>query len=168
MRIARDRPTRYLLLRVLALGVLVVIYLIVDWRLVRLGLGSAVSLFLVLLGHTAAAIDAGGDIYLFVDHNHTFELTTSCIYVDLVLISVPFWWRFQRPPSANAWHLAVLTISVLGFNVLRMALALHLFQSGISWQVAHNIPNILIYFAVIAATVLLALRSDRSGEGDKM
>lgn len=168
MRISGACSTRYLLFRLLALAGLIGIYYLVDWTFVRQALRSVLMLLLALLGHPAAALDKGSDLYLLVGHNrggHTFAITSSCIYVDLVLILAPFCWRFRRSLGANALRLAVLTAGVLGLNVLRMVTALYLFWAGISWQWAHHIPNILVYFSLITPVVLLALRSDRQPAG---
>ena len=38
--------------------------------------------------------------------------------------------------------------------------AIYLYQYGISWQLAHNIPDIIIHGIMIITSVLLAIRND--------
>ncbi|NIM14353.1 MAG: hypothetical protein GTO45_20145 [Candidatus Aminicenantes bacterium] len=155
------RIDKYLLLRLLALGILIVLYHSLDWTLLRLGLRRVVSLFLGFLGYVTAPVDQGSELYLLVDYNCFFELKTHCIYADVVLFTAPFCWRFQRAFTANMLRLAVLVITVQSLNILRVVFALHLYKGGVSWQLAHNVPDLVIHFTVISTAVLLALRSDR-------
>lgn len=154
------RTDKYLLLRLLGLGVLVFVYYALDWTLLRLGLREVIGFLMGFTGHAAMPVDSGKGIFLVVESGFLFEIGTPCTYVNLFLIAAPFCWRFQRSAADNILRLTILATAVQVFNVLRVLVALHFHLSGISWTLAHDIPDIAIRFVVISISVLLALRSD--------
>lgn len=156
------RSDGVLVLRLLGAGVLIALYYSLDWSGLREAVRGAVAIFLNLLGHSAVSVDKGGGFYLLVDGYRSFAITANCTYADLALVMAPFCWRLRTPLILNLARLAVISAAIMIVNIVRVVLAIDLYQGGVSWGVAHLLPDIAIHSAFIAAAVWLALRSDRA------
>lgn len=152
----------HLLLRLVAMGGLLAVYYALEWRALRQGLREALVPVLGLLGHPSAPLDAGTDLLLVVDGRHAFAIGANCTYADLVLVAAPFCWRFGRPFSVNLLRLGGLAAAVFVVNLGRVAAALALFADGVSWPLAHTVPDLSIHGVFLAVVVLAALRSDHA------
>lgn len=148
-------------LRVLALGAALAVFYSFEWTWLRGWTRTAAAAVLIGLHHTATSLDAGSDLYLVFDGVHLFSVTRACTYVDLILVAAPFCWRFRRSLGANVRRLAALAVAVPVLNLVRVAVALHLYQLGAPWFYVHDLPDYVIHATFLAVTVLLALRSDR-------
>ncbi|MBI5827483.1 MAG: hypothetical protein HZB22_07150 [Deltaproteobacteria bacterium] len=153
---------RVLVLRLLGAGVLIALYYALDWSGLREVVRGAVAVFLGLLGHRAVSVDNGGEFYLLVDGYRSFAITANCTYADLALVMAPFCWRLRTPLLLNLSRLAVISAAIMIVNIARVVMAIDLYQGGVSWSLAHLLPDIAIHSASIAAAVWLALRSDRA------
>lgn len=151
-----------LVARLLWAGVLISLYYALDWSALREAVRGAVAVFLGFLGHSAVSVDNGGEFYLIVDGYRSFAITANCTYADLALVMAPFCWRLRTPLLANLARLAVIAVAVMIINIARVVLAIDLYQGGVSWSLAHLLPDIAIHSASIAAAVWLALVSDRA------
>lgn len=148
-----------LILRLLVVTVLVSIYFIIDWTVLRSVLRSTVILILGLLGLTAAPINVGDELFLRMNSGAAFAVTANCTYMDLLLMMVPFWWRFQRSLGANAMRLLILTTILLALNIIRVALALFLFGRGLPWEVVHDVPDVALHCIGVAVSVWLSFEN---------
>lgn len=153
---------RVLLLRLLWAGVLIALYYSLDWSGLREAVRGAVAVSLGFLGHSAVSVDNGGGFYLLVDGYRSFAITANCTYADLALVMAPFCWRLRTPLILNLARLAVISAAIMIVNIARVVLAIDLYQGGVSWSMAHLLPDIAIHSASIAVAVWLALGSDRA------
>lgn len=156
------RSDRVLVLRLMGAGVLIALYYSLDWAGLREAVRGAVAVFLGLLGHTAVSVDTGGGVYLLVDGYRSFAITANCTYADLALVVAPFCWRLRTPLILNLTRLAVISAAIMTVNIARVVMAIDLYQRGVSWSMAHLLPDIAIHSVSIAVAVWLALRSDRA------
>jgi hypothetical protein len=147
-----------------ALALAVLLFYSTDWAFLRRLCRSAVGPVLVGLGHRTVASDSGGSIGLAVD-GERFSISPDCTYVDLALVLAPFWWRSPRSVTSNLGRIAAGTAVVLGLNLLRITLAMHGLARGQPMWLVHDLPDLLVYWPVIGASVLLALRHDARGRG---
>jgi hypothetical protein len=84
--------------------------------------------------------------------------------VDVLLILLPFAWRFQRAVKQNMRRVAVLAVILTAGNVTRVFVSIFGYQMGYSWQAVHVVPDFLIHFLLVSAFAWLALVAD-SGIG---
>ena len=68
--------------------------------------------------------------------------------------------RFDLRPRINGLHLVLLAAVISLANVFRVSLALHLDSRGVSWGLAHTVPDALIHLVPLTIFVLLALCRD--------
>lgn len=155
-----NRGDCQVIVRLAILAVLVLLYFVSDWTPLRLAVRDAVVPPLYLLGHSVDMLELGTDLLLVFGSGHGFAIEASCTYSDLALVLAPFVWRFRLRLSSNLTRIAGVFAGVFVVNTVRVILALHLFENGISWQLAHRYPDLLIHVAAIGIAVVLAVRAD--------
>ncbi len=150
---------RPLLLRLGALGALLLVYLAGSWIPLRVNLAQAAALVLDLLGLSAGVTLQEESVYLAVGASR-IAITRACTYLDLALILMVFTWRFGRPLSANLFRAVGVAGAVMVMNLARLVVAIAAYTGGIAWGPAHDLPDIGLYHAAIVAAVMLCARRD--------
>lgn len=145
--------------RLVALGLLVVLFYSQDWMFLRRLLTNAAGAALTRMGHTTTVGQDAGDLLLTVD-GQVYGISPDCTYIDLVLIITPFWWRVGRGIRVNVLRLLVLAFAILAGNVFRVVFGMHFIAQGTSWFLAHDLPDMLIYWPSLAVAVILSIRHD--------
>jgi hypothetical protein len=82
---------------------------------------------------------------------HMIQFVVACTFVELMLGIQPFLWHRNRRLWHNFMRIAVSIGALFGFNILRIEAAQILFDLGVPWVVAHDIPLGAIYFGIWAA-----------------
>ncbi len=137
-------------------------YFLSPWLPLRERLARALRWALGFLGNTAQVVETTSGPALWVDQAALYQITPNCLYLDVVLILSPFCWRFGKSLLANTWRLLLLWLAVLALNVWRVAIAVHMHGRGVSWVLAHTVPDVVLHTSTVLLAVALALRADRS------
>ncbi len=152
-------------LRLVAMALLLVAYFSLDWMVLRRLLRSCTAFILQRLGHQTVSTNNGSELFLIVD-SEMYAMTANCTYADLFLVLAPFSWRAELGPSANLGRLVKLALVIFVGNVLRTSLALHLKAEGVSWKLAHTLPDKLIHSAAVSSHVIATWRRDLQARED--
>jgi hypothetical protein len=146
-------------LRLIALALLLVTYFTFDWMILRRLLRSWTAFVLKRLGRHTVSTEIGSQLFLVVD-SEMYAMTANCTYADLFLVMAPFCWQAGLGPVENLRKLMKLALTIFFGNVMRTSLALHLKAEGVSWKLAHIVPDKLIHSAAVSSSVIASLRSD--------
>jgi exosortase/archaeosortase family protein len=151
---------RRLFIRLLITVLLVIVYFGLDWTLIQVFVRDAVTRLLGLLGHKTLSFDAVDGPYILVGFKNTFSITAHCTYIDFVLILAAFCWRFNTSLVVNLSRLLLMATVIMALNIIRIVLAIHFHQTGVSWFFAHNVPHWIIQLSMVIPAVLIALKTD--------
>ena len=144
------------LLRTLLGGVLFVAFSLLDWGLaVKLTAYTATTALSSLCQHMATAV--AGRVELICD-GHVFAVTKECTYIELFLITAPFIWRARQSSVVNLRRLLFVFCLIWFLNAIRMVGGLFLSVQGVSWQLAHDIPDWLLYGSILGVALLIYSR----------
>lgn len=144
-------------LRILAVAVLLLASCSCDWIPVRTQLRDTVMVVLRQLGHHPFALIHEGSPALMIREGLYFY-TRDCIHLDLVAVVVPFVWALGSHFWRNAFRVLATGCAIEIANVVRSVVAVHYDALGVDWVLSHDFPNYCIWFAAIAAAVLVVRR----------
>ena len=155
------RENRGLILRLAVMAILILLYDMIDWRILQKFFRLALSIGLTVLGHQTETIDAGSLVVLSVD-SRIFSITANCTYAYLFLLLAPFGWRTRERVIKNICNLLALAAALMCLNVIRATFAVHFNVQGIAWAYSHMLPHLLINIVVIIVLLSIAFRQERT------
>lgn len=139
--------------------IFIFIYYTIPWNFLIQFLTFSLDRIFSFSGNSSIQFIHNGDYILLINGN-PFIITVNCTYIDLALIIAPLCWRLHQSIFRNLSRIVCITCLILLLNVLRIWVAIHFYQSGISWESIHNIPDIAIHIIIITTCALLALKVD--------
>lgn len=158
----------HLLLRLLFLAGGLAAFWSLQWEWLQLGVRQILVVIFRIFNLPVTTSAVRGVPLLILDYSHVFAVTNFCTYADLILITLPFCWRFRKPVIVNVLRLLIAAAFISFMNVWRIVLALYLHRKGVSWTLAHHLPHNLIFMGIPAISVIFSLKSDCfSGEKSK-
>ncbi len=132
------------LLRIIVLGGLLAVWYGFDWNAAqRL---SARLAMLLLEPFCEVAVWAGPVI---VCDGVPFPMSKECTYLDLFLATAPFAWRTPLGTVHNLRRLFLLFLVISIVNTLRLAGAVGAAVHGVGWALAHDLPDLLLYWPTL-------------------
>ncbi len=146
--------------RLLAVAGLLAAYYALDWMWFCGLTRDALLICVRLAGRDAYALDGAGGMTALVCSGDLFRVTPNCTYAAVMAILAPLLWRYQRSVRRNIAHLLVLAAGMSLVNVVRLALAVSLYQQGGEWRTVHDIPDAVIQVLVIVVFTVRAARVD--------
>lgn len=153
-------PPRAFVIRVVAVTVLGGLYYLFEWTRLRELVSICTAALLRIIGNPATFVQTGTEFYIVLQSG-LISISADCTYVVLVLLLAPFIWRSRYGLTTNAIRLGLAAVVVLSVNLARLVLALTVTDAGAPWFLAHTLPDIMVYYPALAASALLALRSDQ-------
>jgi hypothetical protein len=76
--------------------------------------------------------------------------TNGCAFADVWCGAIPLVWNLRRNIAANLLRIAIFSIVLLIFNVVRLSFSDILFAQGVPWWLAHEAVAGVAYFVVLA------------------
>jgi len=136
------------------LAVLIPFYLL-DWgsatRLTAYSTATALTPFC-----KSVIISGGAEILC---DGWTFVFLKECTYLDLFLASAPFVWRSRQRVAVNLRRIAVLFSLIWVINMLRLVGGLAAYVHGVQWKLAHDIPDMMLYWPLLGVVLVSYWRS---------
>ena len=100
-----------------------------------------------------------GRVALRVDRR-IHSISADCTYIDLALVLIPFLWRAGRTTRRNIAVILLAGMAVLTVNYLRIVAAMHADARGAAWFLAHDLPDMLLYWPAVFVAAFAACRAD--------
>jgi len=148
--------------RFVALGALYGLFWVWDWMPLRVFLRDVIGWSVRVSGYNPISFVHEGSPALSVEgcvHYYTAE----CTYLDLLMMVLPFVWVFGASARSNILRIGIVTLVILGGNLVRCWAAVYLDVQGVSRFYAHDLPDYIIWWPTVAIVVLLALHQDLGG-----
>ena len=83
---------------------------------------------------------------LFRVDNHSFFIGTSCTSIDVYLSSIPLLWKLREATTKQLKYFFTYFVIFFSINQLRLLFGFVLYNQGVSWTWAHEIPSGLFLF----------------------
>jgi hypothetical protein len=81
-------------------------------------------------------------------HGVLYRYQNACIFVDVWCGSIPLLWKLNGSNAENIRCLSLFSLSLFGFNVVRLTLSDCLYSVGLPWLWSHGILVGITYFLV--------------------
>ncbi len=88
-----------------------------------------------------------------------FVFSKECTYLDLFLASAPFVWRSRRSVAVNLRRIAAVLSLIWVINMLRLVGGLAAYVHGVQWKLAHDIPDMMVYWPLLGIVLVSYWRS---------
>jgi hypothetical protein len=154
------RELRWLCTRILALGILLALYESLDGGPLHRAICAATAFALDLLGHSAIPLVSEARSSVLLVDGALYRITRGCTYANLALTLAPFVWRVELDLRANALRLSLLCSAIFLLDIARLTFGVHVQMAGWSWAAAHDLPNRVLRWSLVASSVVFALRDD--------
>ncbi len=159
VHLLRKLSDRRLIVRLLVLALLIAIYYCHDWLFFRRLLRQQTAFILNLIGRRTVFIDCASNVFLDVD-SALYRISAECTYIRLFFMLAPFFWRAGRRLLTNGRRLLLLAGAIWSVDLVRVSLALHLDGLGVSWTLAHTLPDLAFQLVPPAIFTLQAVVKD--------
>jgi len=150
-----------------ALVVLLVVFYSMEWMQLRIVERNMIGRLLRISGYNTIEYMYEGSPALRVNEKlHYYG--TECTYLDLVMTVAPFLWVFGAHRRVNLLRIGIVTLLILGGNLLRCWAAVWLDVLGVERLYAHDLPDYVIWWPTVVFAVVFALRGDIGRHKDAM
>lgn len=146
-------------LRFVALAVLYGLFWAWDWMPIRVLLRDVIGWSIRVSGYAPASFVYYGSPALGVQ-SKVHHYSQECTYIDLLIIVLPFIWRFGDTLQNNIWRIGIATVVILGLNLVRCWAAVYLDVRGVGRFLAHDLPDYVVWWPTVVIVALLALQHD--------
>lgn len=139
---------------------LIMLAVLVPWYLLDWGWAVKLTAF-----STATALSPFCESVMSPDgtrvlcNGHAFVFAKECTYLDLFLASAPFVWRPGRREAVNLRRLAVVLSLIVVLNLVRLVGGLAAYVNGLGWKLAHDVPDMFLYWPVLGFVIIAYWRS---------
>jgi len=77
-----------------------------------------------------------------------YKYVIACTFADVWCGAIPLLWSLRASVSRNLYLIAIFTVGLFAFNVVRLSISDVLFAAGLSWDLAHNVLSGVAYYLI--------------------
>ncbi len=151
---------KVILIRLVILSAAILVYMWLPWQWLCVLFRDALIGLYLFFGLTGTPIDLHGTAFLVFANDFRYAITPACTYIDICLILLAFFWRYDRSLLQNLSYLLVLFTVLIAGNFLRVIIAQTGHMSGLAWLWVHDVPDIALHLFIVGWFVWRALNAD--------
>ena len=136
-------------IRSLVVLALLVPWYVLDWEWAVRWTASVTVMGLSPFCGDVAAVNGMG----IVCDSQPFPFAKECTYLDLFLIAAPFLWSTRQRSLLNLRRLSIAFLLLWVLNSVRLVGSLAASAHGVRWELAHDLPDMLLYWPFLLAVL---------------